>query len=216
MFDMRLDLREFERRARQLGAVEKQLPYALSLALNDTIKQDVEPALQTEMRSAFDRPTPFTMRAVGLKFSHKKKLRAEVYVRRIQAQYLAREWKGGARRPKNKALPVPGKGMNLNAYGNMPKGAVKRLVARKDTFIGRPGRGDRKSGPVGIWQRPKRGKRRGGTVGSKGRLELLVLLSGAQDYDPRFDFDGVISRTVTKQLPYRLVGAVRRAMATAR
>ena len=55
---------EFRTLERALTSLERrQLPFAVSQALNDTAK-DVQRAMQNEINNKVDRPTPFTRRAV--------------------------------------------------------------------------------------------------------------------------------------------------------
>ncbi|MEM1046470.1 MAG: hypothetical protein AAGL24_09975 [Pseudomonadota bacterium] len=199
--ELKLDLRDAERAARRLGAAADQLPFAFSLALNDAAvvaKEDETDAIQ----SSFDRPIPFTQKAIGMKRSTKRNLTVEVFVKTIQTKYLDLQVHGGTRRPNNRALPVPGKAMRLNKYGNMPRGAVDKRAKRADTFTGRPkGRPDL---PAGIWKRTKRG------------LKLLVLFTDQEQFDPRFDFYGVFEAAIRRELPANIRSAVSRAMSTRR
>lgn len=149
--------------------------------------------IQEQIPKRFDRPTPFTLRAPRFKPATKAKPVAEVSVAPTQAGYLVVQETGGTRRPAKRALVVPVQ-ERLNAYGNMPKGRLKRLLARKDTFSGRPSNRAR----PGIYQR----------VGGKRsrRLKLLVAYEPKAEYRPRFRFresveghvKGVVAREFVK------------------
>jgi len=94
---------------------------------------------------------------------------------------------GGKRRAKRRAVGVP-VNQRLDKYGNMPRGALKRALAKPDVFSGTV------NGVAGVWQRPKRGRRRTkqgpqkgrtGTVGARKGLKLLAAYKAAVDYSPR-------------------------------
>ena len=105
--------------------------------------------------ASFEGPKRFTRSAFGRTYAKKQSLRVEIYIKDIQARYLSLEVAGGICTPKGKVLPVPGRRMNLDQYGNMRKGAVGKQAAKRNTFLGRPrGRDDL---PAGIWQRAKTG-----------------------------------------------------------
>lgn len=196
-----LDFRQFRRKARQFGMAIDQLPFALSVALNGAAG-DAKEAEEFAIRSSFDRPTPFTQRAIGRTWANKRKLSVEVFVKDIQAKYLKYGVEGGTRRASGGKIPVPGKRMRLNQYGNMGRRAVSRAAARANTFVGRPdGRPDL---PVGIWQRNKSG------------LKLLVLFTPQADYEKRYDFYGVFENTIERVLPGQVEAGFQRAMSTAR
>jgi len=133
-----------------LDRIQRQAPYATSLALNRTAKA-VHETLQQEILKDFDRPTPYTQRA--LRTVRATKQRLEAYVgfkdatgKGISAnQYLWAQVHGGSRSQKRseKALrkaglpgdfTVPGAGAELDQYGNMSRGQVVRLLSYFEAF----------------------------------------------------------------------------------
>lgn len=211
-----IDTRPLARALGDLGT--RQIPFATASALTAAAKQaqqDVTAALP----SIFDQPTPFTLRAIGTTSASKRDLTATVFVKDKQAQYLALEETGGTRLPANIAVVVPAD-IKLNRYGNMAKGAIKRLLQRPDTFSGTV------HGIPGIWQRPPRGTRRGGGQGTKGALNsvqgfrtgltLLVRYQSSTSYRPRFGFARRVQASVTASLPRLFAAALAKALATAR
>ncbi|MBF0400739.1 MAG: hypothetical protein HQL90_08225, partial [Magnetococcales bacterium] len=81
--------------------VAKQIPFATSLALNRTA-QVVKEELKREMRSIFDRPTPFVMDSLRIILSDKKSLEAKVWFKNPpnmwdKEHYLAPQVYGGGR-----------------------------------------------------------------------------------------------------------------------
>src|SRR5579864_8102126 len=126
-FKLRDTLNSFER---------TQLPFATAKTLTQTAKL-VQTSITAELPSIFDRPTPFTQRALAIKPARKTDLTAEVNLRPIQAAYLALEETGGERLPKKTALVLP-TDIQLNPYGNIPRGALQRLKGRgkSQVFVG--------------------------------------------------------------------------------
>ncbi|MFS8182139.1 hypothetical protein ACMG4P_11360 [Pseudovibrio denitrificans] len=191
-------------------AEQLQVPYAISLALNETA-QDIKTNSEKALSRRLDRPTPFTKRGLALKRASKRNLSAVVFFKDRQADYLELQEKGGTRKPKRKALAVPFS-QRLNKYGNLPRRAIDRLLKRSDVFQGEI------NGVEGIWQRPKRGKRRNGSRGTKGRtgLKLLIAYEKSADYQPRLRFREGARKTADARIKHNFRRAMRKAMLTAR
>jgi hypothetical protein len=188
MLQMSVDTRAIERRLNDIA--KSQLPFAVSLGINDVAGQIVA-AEQSSLARDLDRPTPFTKRGLVVSRASKRKLVGVVGFKHIQASYLAIQAAGGTRRAKRKAIVVP-VNTRLNKYGNMPRGALKRALARPDVFAGTV------KGVSGVWQRPKRGRRRTkmggrgsgrvGTVGDRKGLELLAIFKDSVKVMPALRF----------------------------
>lgn len=136
----------------KLRGLQKQVPFATSVALNRTAKvlEDAERAALGG--GTFDRPKPQTTRATYLKRSTKQHLVAEIGLKNRQmgipaAEYLHANIKGGARAYKRSELmlkqagilpegmfTVPGKGATLDAYGNMSRGQIVSILSFFRTF----------------------------------------------------------------------------------
>lgn len=171
--------------ARTIDSIgRKQLPFATAQALTDTAKAAAV-TLGGELESIFDRPTPFTKRGIGATSAKKSTLTATVFVKDRQAKYLELQELGGTRSPSGKALVLPGKGMKLNSYGNLPRAAVARLRGE----AAQRGRGTHDAGVAYI-----AGARAPGGVGGyfrrEGghRLTRLIAFAGKAEYGPRFGF----------------------------
>ena len=184
----------------------KQLPYATAMALNDTA-QDVKSAEEADIENEFENPTPFTKRALYLRRASKSRLTSEVGVKRVQAGYLKRQVTGGVRRPAGRALLVPGS-IRLNKYGNMPKGAVKRMLARPNTFVASKKKSATRHMRPGIYQR--KGSARRGTAGVK----LLVAFEARASYQKRWNFRGIAIRKGRGTFEGHYLRWVKRAIAT--
>ena len=189
--------------------VHDQTPFATALALNDTAF-DAKAALQREMERSLDRPTPFTKRGVFTARATKAKQESAVGIMPRQSEYLKFQIKGGTRRPNRKAIPVP-VNTRLNQYGNMPRRAVGRLIARPDTFIATPKAPRTAHLPPGIYQRF--GASRNGKAARPPKL--LVAFERTADYKPILDMHGAISKTASlvyrKHFEKRLAHAIRTA-----
>lgn len=170
----RSNLEAFRRALDETGA--REVPFAAARALTDTAR-DVETNTAKRLPKVFDRPTPFTLRGLFVKPARKARLVATVGFKDKQADYLALQETGGTRRPKGRALVVPASA-RVNRYGNLPRGAVRRALARPDTFSGTV------RGVAGIWQRTRRGG-----------VRLLVAYEDRARYEPRLGFDDGARKT---------------------
>lgn len=130
--------------------LERQVPYATSLALNRTAEA-VREAIGVEMQRVFDRPTPYTQRALRIQRANKGNLSAHVGFKNEAGKgtpadkYLWPQVHGGSRSQKRseKALDriglprgyvVPGAGAEIDAYGNMSRGQIVRLLSYLQAF----------------------------------------------------------------------------------
>lgn len=128
--------------------VQRQMPYAMSVALNRTGRAVIAVEQKT-MRDVFDRPTPYTLNALRLKAATKTRLVAEVSYKDESfkgtpaTKYLAPEVDGGARNVKRVEsllrarglLPadmftVPASGAKLDQFGNFSRGQYSQILAQ--------------------------------------------------------------------------------------
>lgn len=135
----------------------QQVPFATAKALTLTAKE-VEKSAYNEMRSRFDRPTPFVMRGLRTKPARKNSLTAMVYVKDYQisghnsfssayqsglANILGHEFSGGPRQRKmiemrfqqkglitSSEYLVPGAGAKIDSYGNMSRGQTQQILSQ--------------------------------------------------------------------------------------
>jgi hypothetical protein len=213
----------------------RQLPYAASRALNDTVK-DAKDRVTRELPAIFDRPTPFTRTSIATLSANRTSLAATVLVKDTQAKYLKHEEIGGTRTPAentrkaSQALVLPGRELKLDAFGNIPSGAVARLK-QEITRVGRRARRDAaraafkgmaassqrntgiayfkgagpKGGPGGFFRR---------LAGHK--LVRLTGFEGATRYRPRFGFQARVAATVRSTFPDHMARRLLEAVTTAR
>ncbi len=178
--------------------VASQVPFATSKALNMTARDDAKPAVEGRIVTAFDNPTPFTKRGVAVRNSTRYTLVSTVFIKDIQAKYLALEETGGVRKPTKRALLMPVQ-QRLNKYGNLPRGSIQRALARDDTFSGTI------KGTAGIWKRMK-----------SGQLKLLVRYDDQATYRPLFRFKETVKRSAIDAFPRNFATVFEQALRTAR
>ena len=208
---------------RFLAEFTGQLPFATSLALNQTAR-DVQQAYKAQTSSSFVSPTAFTRNAFRYDQSTKASLVAQVYPSPDRS-YLSTQSFGGQRRWKayegfirglaassGTALP-PGKllptSVAINAAGNPKRSLFSQIQSRLSTtdrggfFIGTP-RGD-SSRTAGVYRR------------SREKLIPFFLVSDSEPrYEPRFPFERLGNATVARVFPSRLSAAIDRAIKSAR
>lgn len=188
---------DIERVAREVEAkFARQIPFAAAKALTATA-QDVQRAVVAQLPAIFDRPTPFTLRGVGIGYATKVNLTSRVFLKDVQREYLKLQVTGGERRPKKVALVMPA-GIDLNAFGNIPRNRIKALLNRKDVFSGKV------RGVGGIWQR------------TNGRLKLLVAYEPSASYERRFPFGAIARQTIERRLLPNFRIALAAAIASAK
>ena len=222
--------------ARTLGAQRKQLVFATAVALTRTA-QDLQRAVPAELDKTLDNPTDFTKRGTFVLAAKKDKLEAVVGFRDKQARYMALQIAGGTRQPGAGGIKLPGN-IQLNAFGNIPRGTIAKLkAAAKDgslgaalakrinaggnrrkgaapvqLFYGQPvGKGWEKA-PVGIWRRIPPA-----VPGGKGKLvPVIVFEDTPARYRRRFDFGALAQRTVDTRFAGHFRTEFKKAMASAR
>lgn len=178
---------------------KKQIPFATSLALNQTAN-DVKDKEQQTMQRDLDRPTPGVIKSIRVKRSSKRKLIAIVFIIPAVSDFLRYQISGGIRPPRGRTEAVP-VGIRLNIYGNIPgrrTGKLSKLLIRPDTFSGT------RKGISGIWQRT-----RGGSI------KLLVAYEPTTKYKPRWRFYDIAAKHSVKVWPRNFNKALSIALSTA-
>jgi hypothetical protein len=189
----------------------KQLPFAISQALNDTAMEAREVAT-ANLETYLDKPVPFTKRAIRYTKSTKRHLVATVQIAPTQYAYLKHQIKGGRRFPNRKAIPVPFKNQPTNQYGNLPRGTIGKLLAKPNTFSGSI------KGVAGIWQRGHYSRGGKFSVATKSRstaVRLLVAWEKDVDYQARYPYSQIVKAVVRtkfqRHLKARLAAALQSA-----
>ena len=221
MISIKVDVSGLERMAQMLHS--EQVPFATATALTRTA-QDAANELNTVMPRYIDRPTPFTQKAFTQNRATKRDLRAVVFVKDIQAKYLRYQILGGNRAPDKIANKLPST-INLNEFGNIPRGEIAKLIAlakagkrltkargkrlgissKLDLFYGDPGHGM----PPGIYKRVVQGDRH--TL-----IPLVVFLKKPAHYKPIFPMREIVQRVVQQKFAINFKTAFADAIKTAR
>lgn len=185
---------------RMIKNVRSQASFASALALTRTAR-DTAKRLNAELPKHLDRPTPFTQRAFGSTRANKRRLKAQVFVKDIQAGYLKYAIEGGTRRG---SVPVPFRvNARLNRYGNLPgsRGKFAKLAARPHHFAATI------KGIDGVWKRVGKGKR---------FLKLMVAFEPRAVYRKRFPMLKIAEDEFSKRMAPNLVKAWKDAIRTSR
>jgi hypothetical protein len=211
--------------------MQKQVRYAAAVALTKTAKA-VQSAMPDVMDKELDRPTPFSKSGMFVIPARKDTLAATVGFKDRQAGYLKYQIAGGTRTPGPRGIKLPGN-IELNAFGNIPKGMIAKLkaaaqdgslvkgIAKKlgvgnrrkgaapiQLFYGKPtGRGWEKA-PMGIWRR---------VPGQPGKLiPVIVFEDTPAHYKPRFNFRRAAEQVVAREWDKQFAAAFADAMRSAR
>ncbi|WP_138471440.1 hypothetical protein [Poseidonocella sp. HB161398] len=195
-FDLRHNIRELERGLSD--AARREVRGAVAAGINATLK-DIKANTEKRWRKVIDRPTPFTMRGLRVRFARDRTLTGAIFVMDRQAEYLINLEKPGTVHPEGAALPVPGAAQRLNKYGNLSRGAIKRGFASPKHFSGTPRGGHR---PAGLWKRA-------GTKRNP-RLVLMALWAEAATYARApLRFKESAAKTAKARLPGHILRRVR-------
>lgn len=130
---------------KRIADAGRQGAYAASAAINETAKQ-VRKGLTDEMARSFDRPTPFTLNSIRIKYASKENLEAFVWLKDEAGKgtpadkYLRAEIFAGQRSAKRfevemhragllpaGMLMVPAAGAQLDQYGNVMRSQVTQI-----------------------------------------------------------------------------------------
>lgn len=201
----------------------KQLPFAISQALNST-GFDIRTALNTGTSQYFDRPAPFTQRAFIVQKGNKRNLSVTVLANKRQNLYLRRQVTGGPRKQKGfekkflsnvvgaRAVPsgtqlVPTSLVKLNAQGNVSLATIKRMQSdiegsvKGGFFMGQKNN----NLPFGIYKK----------LGKKLQAYFVAIKSPA-NYKPRFPMKDIGNKVAQQRFGTYLRSALERAVASAR
>ena len=209
-------------------AVQKQLPFATSVALNN-VAFDARKAINEGTKGAFDKPVKFTQSAFLVQKSKKRSLAAFVYAQdkagRDRARYLRFGIAGGTRPQKGmdayfeNAVPndgtippgayfMPTSLVKLNASGNVTQATLRRISKgisgdpRGGFFIGTPKGGNR---PPGIYRR------------SRNQLQpYFIATTDKPDYTGRFNIEAIGAKVIERRFGFHFNAALSKALSTAR
>lgn len=238
MFHIGDNIDQFNRSLSDVG--QKQLPFAMALALNDTAT-DVVKAEQQHMQQVFDRPTRWTLNAFQVRRASKTKLTATIERKSAIGRrfYLEVQEKGGGRRqtgierlmigrlkyPGIINAITPAEGAKLNVAGNMSPAFVQRVLSAvqvqrdqlQNTTTASRGRARGRA----QYFVPRPGSKLSPGVwerkARKGGIQKVMHFTQSEPrYRARFKFDEVAERTARKVFERHLSARLRQAIATAK
>lgn len=246
---VKTNILEFQETLDQIG--RDQLPYAAASTLTH-LAQIIHGNERTVMQRVFDRPTDWTLNSLYVKPAEKKdwpKPEARTFFKQWAGgkgttpdDYLMAEVTGGPRKRKRmeKALiargimdkseyAVPAKGSSLDAFGNLPRGVVMKILSdlqASETFGGHTSNRSRSKrslakqkkssyffadvdGIRGIWQRQRLSETAAG-------IRPILIFVGIAKYRKRFAFFEIAENTVKAHYDRLFTIHFNDALATAR
>lgn len=222
MATITLDIKsELPKAIRWTDAMTKQLPFAISQALNST-GFDIRSSLKGATRQYFNQPTPFIQNGWRVDKSNKRNLVVTVLPEAKREPYLRANITGGRRGTKpfeakflgdaSSAIPSGSKlipaAIRRNSAGNVSLSALKRITQQ----IGSPGRGGVFVGtpagtgrPPGVYQRMARN-----------RLKPLFIAVPSASYRPIFPINDIGTKVAERRFGIYLRSSLEKALASAR
>lgn len=187
---------------------QKQVPYAVATALNNTAFQ-AKKEWQEELPRVLDRPTKYTVSGWRVKKAKKsKELVVRVEAMEDQERYLLVHVEGG-RVVRNQLIPL--KGVPLTKHGGVRRKFIKNNKRSKKIFFGKVFGKDREkggsSGVTGVWQRNKNNKK---------RPKLLGAVSKKIHYKKRLGFQVFMHQRASEIFDSEMQKALLNAWATAK
>jgi hypothetical protein len=214
MFSLENNIASFQK---EIEAYQRELGFAKVVALTRTAFATAYEFLPEEAVRVFDRPTRWTLKGFYARPATKSQETFEVGIKdggaMPAAKFLRAEVFGGSRRQKRseRALTlsglmgdagfwVPGPGVRLDAYGNIPGGTMRRILSDLKADRGAGYDANRSTRSTKRNKRyaqeryfvPKAGSKLhpGVWVRRGAKIAPALLFVNAVSYDPRFDLFG--------------------------
>jgi hypothetical protein len=215
--------------AKQSSALAKQLPFAVSLALNGSAKgsrsipgsdaYNVVKALAGASRGYFDQPTPFIEKAWRATNANKANPEVTIYPEDKRVKYLKAHITGGARTYKGyeaKLLGLSNESVQAlipsfvkrNQAGNATRGTLGKIIQASaakgpgSVLVGKPRGGNR---PVGVYERTKQGS-----------LKPLFVAQPTAIYRGGFPLSQTTATVINRRFSSYLEAALEQALKSAR
>lgn len=224
--NVKVDTRGFDRKVANL---KQNTPSAQATALNRT-GQYAQKKEEDETRRAFNAPTSYTQRAFFIQFANRNNLLTRVAVKNQTGgrlspdHWLFAQVEGGARTQKaferslssmgflaSGEAAVPTRNATLDAYGNVPGGAIRSMLAqlRRQTGGTTPSKGRRISKTAIYFAVPS--GQQSGNLGpgiyqrtGRGIKQIMVFTKSMPQYSKRFDFYGVGRQAAQERFPIEM------------
>lgn len=190
--------------AQHLGSLKRQIPYALSRSINETLYSGrIEQ--QKQVDKYFDGgATPFTKRGFRYTKATKNRLIGTLYIDATRAGYMRLMIQGGIDTPEKRALVQPVlKNTRVNKYGNLTRGRVRTLLSSPDVFSGVPKGTNR---PAGIYRRTRNGR----------GLRMMIAYESTRSVNAKYPAYTIAAKHSKSVLPKRFNTNLANAIRTAR
>jgi hypothetical protein len=209
MLNIRLDDSELTRLAERAALLtDRQLRFAVAQAMTDSAK-DAQAELKRVTAQFVDRPTPFTVNSTFVRFANPSNLSAQVGFKQFAAkgtpagEYLSPMVRGGDRKPtrveevlrrggviRRNQYIMPGRGWNVDPYGNVRRGVYTQMLSQTKAFGGDLSYLNASRSKASIRKRETRGQffvPRSGELG-QGASVILYRAPGADRKDAEVAF----------------------------
>ena len=187
---------------------KKQIPFALSVAINNTLF-DMKKTNERKIDTIFEGgATRYTKRQFRFKKSTKRDPVGIFFITKEGEQYLKYQIDGGIRTPRGSAVIVPfKKNVRLNKFGNLSKAkSPQALLAKNNVFSANI------KGVGGIYQRSKYMK----SI-QNSKVKLLLAYEDQTNYtNPRYPFYETNKKIANRVFGRNFKRALARALKTAR
>ena len=223
----------------------KQIPFAVSVALNDTA-HNARTAVYVTMRRVFSNPTTYTVPknilkkksrtgSLYLRPSNKKDWTAEVGIKDFgkgaALHYLSPHIRGGGRKPKLSEAAMRRSGViggnryitpadvSKNKHGNVTKGTMTKILSGVKSLPGAAkGSVNRQKNKHFIMRLGGRGSETGiWERTSKTKIKKLFNVTSRQPkYRKLFDFEKIVTKTMNKRYTRNFKKALDHALRTAK
>ncbi|MBZ0105427.1 MAG: hypothetical protein K8H84_07320 [Sulfuricella denitrificans] len=229
MISIKVDTTGLDKTIAQISGMAKQVNYATAVALTSVAKK-AQAAMPAAMERELDRPTPFTKGSIFVSPARKENLAAIVGFKDRAATYMAKQIAGGTVNPGKAGLRLPAS-VQLNQYGNIPKGLIGQLIAvakkegkgltkrksrlikvsnKVELFYGDPADVGGHNFPPGIYKRLDLGN------GRRQLIPIIIFPRVAAHYKPRFHFGAEVEKIVRREWDSEFNRALEYALRTAR
>lgn len=192
MIDVKLNMSQFQRAAKEMGGNIDQVPFALSKALNEAAKVTREHLItETWPKSVTVRNRGFMRASLWTEFSDKRNLRVSIYDK-LDHGNLKQHAEGGSRIPRGGRLAIPSVNVRRGSSGPVQSQRPRNL--RRSVV-----KGNR------IFQAVGRGK--------SSKLQLMYKLASSamikKDVPFHEDFAAVMRREAMRTFPDYMRAAMR-------
>lgn len=215
----------------------RRVPYAAATALTRTAHTARSKAVPDEMRRVYDRPVPYTLNSMKVTGATANKLEARVAVKHettsngtLPEDFLYPTVFGGMRNEKRFERNlryagvlkpgwrvILGRDADTDAYGNLPRGEMKRILSWAESSAkqeqARGGKGSRRSAQYFVAGLDKVGAGRSGgaaarlqpgiykRMGGRKVLPMMIFTNAQPSYRQLLDFSGVVQRCAVNEFP---------------